>query len=59
VPVAAPPSWDAFALELWSALLTGGTAVLVDEPYLSAPALRTAIVEHGARVAGLTASLFN
>lgn len=59
VPLAAPVPWDAFSLELWSALLSGGTSLIVEEPYLSAPALRAAITRHGATTAWLTSSLFN
>ncbi|MEU9581610.1 amino acid adenylation domain-containing protein [Streptomyces chilikensis] len=59
VPVAAPMPWDAFSLELWGALLNGGTALLVDEPYLSPQALRRAVAEHGADTVWLTAGLFN
>jgi mycobactin peptide synthetase MbtE len=59
IPLAAPVPWDAFSLELWSALLNGGTAVIVDEPYLSAQTLRTGVSLHGVDTAWLTSSLFN
>ncbi|MFI9393193.1 amino acid adenylation domain-containing protein [Streptomyces bauhiniae] len=59
IPVAAPMPWDAFSLELWGALLTGATALLVAEPYLSPQALRQAIAVHGADTVWLTAGLFN
>ncbi|HCU50845.1 MAG TPA: hypothetical protein DGG94_13775, partial [Micromonosporaceae bacterium] len=59
MPLAAPASWDAFSLELWSMLLTGGTSVIVDEPYLSAQALRGAVEQHGTDTIWLTSSLFN
>ena len=59
VPLAAPMPWDAFSLELWSALLNGGTSVIVDEPYLSAGALRSAVSAHGVNTVWLTSSLFN
>ncbi|GGS28844.1 AMP-binding protein [Actinokineospora fastidiosa] len=59
MPSAAPLPWDAFALELWAMLLTGGTSLLVDEPYLSPVELRAAIADHGVDSAWLTASLFN
>lgn len=59
IPLAAPPSWDAFALELWAALLHGGTGVVIEEPFLSAVALRAAVARHGVDTAWLTSSLFN
>jgi mycobactin peptide synthetase MbtE len=59
MPLAAPPAWDAFALELWGALLNGGVALLVDEPYLSPAALRSGIIHHGLETVWLTSSLFN
>ena len=59
IPVAAPATWDAFALELWAALINGGTAVLVEEDFLLPWRLRQAISAHGVNTAWLTASLFN
>lgn len=59
IPLAAPSPWDAFSLELWSALLTGGTSLIIDEPYLSAGALRAGVSAHGVTAAWLTSSLFN
>lgn len=59
VPLAAPVPWDAFSLELWSALLNGGTSVVVEEPFLSASALRDGISRHGVDTAWLTSSLFD
>ena len=59
IPLAAPVPWDAFSLELWGALLNGGTSVIVDGPYLSADELRAGIVKHGVTTAWLTSSLFN
>ena len=58
MPLAAPTGWDAFSLELWSALLTGGTSVVIEEPYLSSQALRAAVAEAGVNVVWLTSSLF-
>ncbi|MQS36124.1 condensation domain-containing protein, partial [Streptomyces katsurahamanus] len=59
IPLAAALPWDAFSLELWSALLSGGTSVVVDEPYLSAQALRDAVAAHAVDTVWLTSSLFN
>ncbi|MEU5910524.1 AMP-binding protein [Micromonospora sp. NPDC047527] len=59
IPLAAATPWDAFSLELWSALLNGGTSVIVSDPYLSASALRHGVARHGANTAWCTASLFN
>ncbi|WP_328849843.1 amino acid adenylation domain-containing protein [Micromonospora zamorensis] len=59
IPLAAATPWDAFSLELWSALLNGGTSVIVADPYLSASALRHGVARHGANTAWCTASLFN
>ncbi|MBB5803844.1 amino acid adenylation domain-containing protein [Saccharothrix ecbatanensis] len=59
VPQAAPQPWDGFALELWSVLLSGGTSLLVDEPYLSAQTLRDGVARHGVDTAWITSSLFN
>lgn len=59
IAVAAALPWDAFALELWSALATGGTAALASERYLSAGELREMIARVGVNAAWLTSSLFN
>lgn len=59
MPQAAPLPWDAASLELWSVLLGGGTSVLIDEPYLTADALRTLVREAGVNTLWLTASVFN
>lgn len=59
IPLAAPAPWDAFSLELWSALLSGGSCLIVDEPYLSAHSLRAGITGHGVNTVWLTSSLFN
>ncbi|WP_422741429.1 amino acid adenylation domain-containing protein [Micromonospora sp. WMMD754] len=58
-PLAAATAWDAFSLELWSALLNGGTSLIVADPYLSASALRQGSARHGANTVWCTASLFN
>ncbi|SCK51270.1 amino acid adenylation domain-containing protein [Streptomyces sp. WMMB 714] len=59
IPLAAALPWDAFSLELWGALLGGGTCLVVDEPYLSAQGLREAVAVHGADTVWLTSSLLN
>ncbi|PKT71713.1 non-ribosomal peptide synthetase [Streptomyces populi] len=59
VPLAAALPWDAFSLELWAALYNGGTGVLIDEPFLTAEALRTMVTDHGVNTVWLTSSLFN
>lgn len=56
---AAPPSWDAFSLELWGMLINGGSVFLVDGDYLDPLSLRDAIDEHSVDTIWLTASLFN
>jgi mycobactin peptide synthetase MbtE len=58
MPLAAAVPWDAFSLELWAVLLNGGTSLVIDEPYLSAMALRRAVAEHGANTVWLTSTLF-
>ncbi|WP_017558237.1 non-ribosomal peptide synthetase [Nocardiopsis baichengensis] len=59
VPLAAPTSWDAFSLELWSPLLTGGASVVADDPYLTPAFLAEAVPRHGVDTAWITAGLFN
>ncbi|MET8849704.1 amino acid adenylation domain-containing protein [Amycolatopsis sp. NPDC004625] len=59
MPLAAPAPWDAFSLELWSALFNGGTSVIVDEPFLSAASLQDGISRHGVDTVWLTSSLFS
>lgn len=59
IPLAAATSWDAFALEMWAALLSGGTGVLVEQPFLTPEVLRDVIGRHGVNTAWLTSSLFN
>ncbi|WP_329061009.1 amino acid adenylation domain-containing protein [Streptomyces sp. NBC_01429] len=59
IPQAAPLPWDGASLELWSALLGGGTSVLIDEPYLTVDSLRALVREAGVNTLWLTASVFN
>ncbi|CAL2069693.1 conserved protein of unknown function [Streptomyces murinus] len=56
---AAPSSWDAFSLELWGTLTTGGTCVTAGEDYLLPDTLRELIDTCGVDTAWLTSSLFN
>ncbi|WP_179023443.1 non-ribosomal peptide synthetase [Streptomyces sp. IMTB 2501] len=59
IPAAAPAAWDAFALELWGALLNGGTSVLCESSYLLPDTLRTLVERRGVNSLWLTSSLFN
>lgn len=53
-------SFDAATLELWGALLNGGTCVLHSENYaISSAALRESIESQGVTTLWLTSSLFN
>jgi D-alanine--poly(phosphoribitol) ligase subunit 1 len=56
---AVSPAWDAFSLELWGMLTTGGTAVITDHDFLVPGALQRLIADEGVTTAWLTASLFN
>jgi D-alanine--poly(phosphoribitol) ligase subunit 1 len=56
---AAPVSWDAFSLELWSMLATGGTTAIVESDYLMPRQLRAMIADNGVDTVWLTASLLN
>ncbi|MFJ4799285.1 amino acid adenylation domain-containing protein [Streptomyces murinus] len=56
---AAPAPWDAFSLELWGALTTGGRLVLIEGDYLFPHTVEDLIVEFGVNTMWLTASLFN
>ncbi|WP_093492093.1 amino acid adenylation domain-containing protein [Streptomyces sp. 2112.3] len=56
---AAPSAWDAFSLELWGMLTTGGTCVTAAEDYLLPDTLRHLIAACAVDNAWLTASLFN
>ena len=52
-------SWDAFTLELWSALLRGGRSVLAQQRVLSAEDIRKYVQERGVNTLWLTAAQFN
>ncbi|MFC0861445.1 AMP-binding protein [Sphaerimonospora cavernae] len=56
---AAAISWDAFTLELWGPLVSGGTVALNDADYLLPSTLKSLVGEHGVDTAWLTSSLFN
>ncbi|GAA1911663.1 hypothetical protein GCM10009716_22030 [Streptomyces sodiiphilus] len=56
---AAPVSWDAFSMELWGPLTTGGTCVIADTDYLLPGTLGELVTNAGVDTAWLTASLFN
>ncbi|MGW5652952.1 amino acid adenylation domain-containing protein [Streptomyces humi] len=56
---AAPASWDAFGLEVWSMLTTGGTTVIAEGDHLMPHRLRALIRRHHVDTVWLTASLFN
>ncbi|MFD3485981.1 amino acid adenylation domain-containing protein [Streptomyces sp. NPDC058665] len=56
---AAPVSWDALTLELWSMLTTGGTVVLVDGDYFLPDDLAELVESTGLDTIWLTAALFN
>ncbi|WP_333676362.1 amino acid adenylation domain-containing protein [Dyella sp.] len=56
---AAPLGFDASTLEIWGALLNGGTCIVHGERIPTGCGLEDAIERHGARIAWLTAALFN
>jgi amino acid adenylation domain-containing protein len=55
----APVSWDAFALELWGALLFGGTCVLHPGPRPDPVVIARLVAAHGVTAMYLSSSLFN
>ncbi|MGC4788143.1 AMP-binding protein [Micromonospora sp. DT178] len=56
---AAPVSWDAFSMELWGPLTSGGTSVIADTDYLLPTDLARLTADYGVDTAWLTSSLFN
>ncbi|MFJ4336971.1 amino acid adenylation domain-containing protein [Streptomyces sp. NPDC088915] len=56
---ASPSPWDAFSLELWGMLTTGGTCVTAAEDYLLPDTVSRLVTAHGVDTVWLTASLFN
>lgn len=59
MPLAAATPWDAFALELWGTLLSGGRGVIVDEPFLTPAVLRKLVAKDNVNTAWITSGLFN
>jgi amino acid adenylation domain-containing protein len=55
----APISWDAFALELWGALLLGGTCVLYPHPRVDPVEIARLTQQHAVSAMYLSASLFH
>jgi nonribosomal peptide synthetase DhbF len=55
----APVSWDAFVLELWGALLFGGTCVLYPAQRPDAVVIARLVAEHRVTSMYLSSSLFN
>ena len=56
---AAPLGFDAATLEIWGPLLNGGTCIVHEERVPSGDGLAATITHHEARIAWLTAALFN
>ncbi|WP_243040999.1 polyketide synthase [Dyella sedimenti] len=56
---AAPLGFDASTLEIWGALLNGGTCIIHGERIPTGCGLARTIQRHDARIAWLTAALFN
>ncbi|GAB2794714.1 polyketide synthase [Dyella kyungheensis] len=56
---AAPLGFDAATFEIWGALLNGGTCIVHGERVPSGAGLAATIRNHDARIAWLTAALFN
>ena len=56
---AAPLGFDAATFEIWGALLNAGTCIVHDERVPSGAGLAATIRNHDARIAWLTAALFN
>ncbi|MFG2485861.1 amino acid adenylation domain-containing protein [Streptomyces virginiae] len=56
---AAAVSWDAFSMELWGPLTSGGTCAIASTDYLLPDTLAELITEAGVDTAWMTSSLFN
>lgn len=59
ISLASATPWDAFSLELWGALANGGTAIVIEEPYLSSQTLQKYVSDFGLNTIWMTSSLFN
>lgn len=56
---AAPPAWDAFSMELWGPLTSGGTCVVAPTDYLLPNTLADLVAGTGVDTVWLTSTLFN
>ncbi|WP_309050536.1 AMP-binding protein [Streptomyces sp.] len=56
---AAAVAWDAFTLELWGMLLSGGTVLVHEDDLLLPPAIRSYVADFGATHLFLTPSLYD
>ncbi len=56
---AAPVAWDAFSLEVWGMLTTGGSCVIVADDHLLPHRLADLVSLHSVNTLWMTASLFN
>lgn len=56
---AAAVAWDAFSLELWGMLLTGGTVLVHEDDLLLPPSIRSYVADSGATHLFLTPALFD
>ncbi|WP_416970845.1 AMP-binding protein [Streptomyces sp. 4F14] len=59
VPQLAQLQWDMGNYEMWGALLSGGTVLVTDTPYITPDTLSLMVEEHGADNLFLTTALFN
>ncbi|WIY74790.1 amino acid adenylation domain-containing protein [Streptomyces anulatus] len=56
---AAPPAWDAFSMELWGPLTSGGTCVIAPGDYLLPDTLADLVAATGVDTVWLTSTVFN
>lgn len=54
-----PLAFDASTLEIWGALLNGGTLAFVDSPSMSVDDIGDAVCRHGVSIVFITSGLFN
>jgi amino acid adenylation domain-containing protein len=59
MPQTVAVTWDAWSLEQWGMLTTGGTSVVVADDYLPPHRLADLVARHGVNTLWLTSSLFN